>query len=417
MKKYTVGVIGLGYVGMPLMLRCIENGFYTVGFDVNDELINDLNAGKSHLIDIPSSTLMKTFSQNSPKLTSDPSHLAACDNIIICVPTPIDTQNQPDLTFLRQAIETVLEVSRENQMICIESTTYPGSTRELLVERALSYGYRIGENLYVGFSPERINPGTKNYDDFTIPKVVAGASEQCLNMVEDFYKKLYENVVRTSSLEVAEMSKLLENTYRFVNISLINQIKKFTTEIGIDIFEVVDAAKTKPFGFQPFYPGLGAGGHCIPVDPNYLTMSADHKDINLTLIKETTRINSEIIGETAERIKNSCYALLLNKKPKVLLHGLSYKSGVSDYRESPAVKLAHALLEMDVELSCYNPMGDAPDLLKSISVDEPMYSDFDAIVLAVEDKNTNYKNLLKTNVLIFDSIGKFPISTRNVVRI
>lgn len=345
-RKITAAVIGLGYVGLPLAVEAAKAGFKVIGFDVSKDKVDSINKGRNYSTDVSDSDLRMVVDRGMLMATTDFSELEKVDFVTVCVPTPIDDQGQPDLGCLESAIKSIAEHIHKGMLVVLESTTYPGTTEELVKPVLESSGLKCGEDFYLGFSPERIDPGNTTYKPRNIPKVVGGLGTDAGDLISAMYEAVLGNkVFRVSSPAVAEMAKMLENSYRNVNIGLINEFAIFCNKIGISIWEVIEAAKTKPFGFVPFYPGPGVGGHCIPVDPCYLNYKAGEYDFRFSMIEASMKINDFMPEYCVKRIEE-----ILNRrfrKPldgaKILILGVAYKPNIADYRESPAIRIIDKL--------------------------------------------------------------------------
>ena len=355
--EYDLGVVGLGYVGLPLAVESANAGLKVIGYDVNPERVREINNGKSPIEDISDNELSKA--SNSFTASDDPALLSKCQHIVISVPTPL-TDYQPDLSYVEAAAKSVGENLVSNQVIILESTTYPGTTLEVLVPNLEKYSnLKAGSDFFVGYSPERIDPGNKEWKFKNTPKVISGINEESLEKINSFYKKIIDETVIVKGTREAEMVKLLENTYRHVNIALINELAMLCKMLEIDIWEVVNAAKTKPFGFQSFTPGPGVGGHCIPVDPEYLSFKTRQIGKPVRFVELAQEINNSMPAYVVSRVNellNSQDKILRNSK--VLVLGVAYKKDISDMRESPSLDILELLLEKNVEVSFYDPFVD-----------------------------------------------------------
>jgi UDP-N-acetyl-D-glucosamine dehydrogenase len=343
-RKARIGVIGLGYVGLPLAVEFAKKGFDVTGLDVDKSKIDAINAGRSYILDVKTEEVKECVDAGRLRATSDMSHLKDMDAIDICVPTPLRKTKDPDLSYVVQAVEAVKAHLRKGQLVILESTTYPGTTDEVVQPALEEGGLKAGVDFYLAFSPERVDPGNESYSTRTIPKVVGGVNRQSTELASDLYGSIVETVVPVSSTQVAEMVKLLENTFRAVNIGLVNEIALMAHRMNIDVWEVIDAAGTKPFGFMPFYPGPGLGGHCIPIDPFYLSWKARQSGFECRFIELAGHVNSSMPAFVVERIGEA-----LNSKKKAIngsrihLFGVAYKKDVSDMRESPALDVIELL--------------------------------------------------------------------------
>lgn len=355
-KKAKIGIIGLGYVGLPLVIEFIRAGFNVTGFDNDPEKIKLLRHGKSYIRHIDISSIAKNRDANTFTPTSDFSLLADVDCIIICVPTPLNINREPDMTYIFNTSDIIARYLHKGQLVVLESTTYPGTTDGDMKKILEKTGLKAGKDFYLAFSPEREDPNNKEFSTHTIPKVVGGYSKKCLNIADALYSSIVKKTVRVSSTKAAEATKLLENIYRAVNIALVNELKILFDSMGIDIWEVVEAAKTKPFGFHPFYPGPGLGGHCIPIDPFYLTWKAREYGLTTRFIELAGEINTSMPDFV---IKKVIMALNDAKKPlkgsKILILGLAYKADIDDDRESPSYYLMEKLEDMGALVEYNDP--------------------------------------------------------------
>ena len=355
--EYDLGVVGLGYVGLPLAVESANAGLKVIGYDINAERVQEINSGKSPIEDISDNELSKA--SNSFTASDDPALLSKCQHIVISVPTPL-TDYQPDLSYVEAAAKSVGENLVSNQVIILESTTYPGTTLEVLAPNLEKYStLKAGSDFFVGYSPERIDPGNKEWKFKNTPKVISGINEDSLEKINSFYKKIIDETVIVKGTREAEMVKLLENTYRHVNIALINELAMLCKMLEIDIWEVVNAAKTKPFGFQSFTPGPGVGGHCIPVDPEYLSFKTRQIGKPVRFVELAQEINNSMPAYVVSRVNellNSQDKILKNSK--ILALGVAYKKDISDMRESPSLDIIELLLEKNAEVSFYDPFVD-----------------------------------------------------------
>lgn len=422
-NTFRVGIIGLGYVGLPLALRFAEVGVSVLGFDIDEEKVRAIDQGRSYIKHIGDAAVERGRHQGL-SATSDFSRASEVDALIICVPTPLDQYREPDLRFVIGTIDALLPHIRHGQLISLESTTYPGTTEEELKPRIESRGFKIGEDVFLVFSPEREDPGNPKYTTQTIPKVVGGCTPTCLDAGVALYKKVIDTVVPVSSTQAAEMTKLLENIHRAVNIGLVNEMKIIADRMGIDIYEVIRAAATKPFGFVPYYPGPGLGGHCIPVDPFYLTWKARAYGLNTRFIELAGQINSDMpqwvmqkIGEALNQRERSV------KGSTVLVLGIAYKKNVDDMRESPAVVLMELLQAKGAVVSYSDPwvpvfpkMREHHFDLASIELTPEAVRSFDLVLVATNHDAFDY-SLIQTNAqLIVDTRGVYLDPMPNVVR-
>ena len=356
-KSAKLGVIGLGYVGLPLAVEKAKAGYNVIGFDVQQIKVDMVNKGENYIGDVVSEDLQEIVEAGFLTATSDFSRIAELDCVSICVPTPLDRYQQPDISYVKTTADTIAKYMHKDMLIVLESTTYPGTTEELLKPLLERTGLKCGTDFFLAFSPERVDPGNRVYKTKNTPKVVGGVTRACTDLAATLYENILEaEVFRASSPAVAEMEKILENTYRNINIGLINELAILCDRMGIDIWDVIEAAKTKPYGFQAFYPGPGLGGHCIPLDPYYLSWKAREYGFHTSMIEASMMINDrmpEYCVERASRMLNSV------RKPmngsRVLVLGVAYKQDIDDYRESPAIKVIRHLEERGAEVVFYDP--------------------------------------------------------------
>ena len=353
----TFGVIGLGYVGLPLCVEAAESGaFKVIGFDVNKRVVESVNTGFSHIQDLTDDQVGSLRKRGLIEATCDMSRLAECDAISICVPTPLSKTRDPDVSYISAASEAVAASLHQGQLVVLESTTYPGTTREVLKPKLESSGLVVGEDFYLCFSPEREDPGNKTWTTRNTPKVIGGITEACGDVGKSFYEQFIDKVVRVSSVEVAELTKILENTFRAVNIGLVNEIALIADRLGVDVWETIEAAATKPFGFMKFTPGPGLGGHCIPVDPHYLSWKMRSLNYKTRFIDLASEINSEmpffVVDKVREVLNHNGQAL---NGSSILLLGVAYKKNVNDIRESPALDVMQLLLKDGADVRYHDP--------------------------------------------------------------
>ncbi len=407
-KNATTCVIGLGYVGLPLLVEFAKKGFNAIGVDLDEEKVGAINSGYSYIDDVKAKEMNSALRRNKLYATSDYSILKKADTINICVPTPLRKTKDPDISYIIAATKEIARHLRKGQLIILESTTYPGTTEEVVLPILESTGLVVGKDFYLAFSPERVDPGNKQFGTKTIPKVVGGMTEECTKRAVALYKQIISKVFPVSSTRVAEMTKLLENTFRAVNIGLINEIAKMSNKMGIDVWEVIDAAATKPFGFMPFYPGPGLGGHCIPLDPLYLSWKAKLTGFNPRFIELANEINSSMPEYVVSRVGA---ALNAKKKSingsKVLILGVAYKRDVNDVRESPALDVIRLLKNQGAEVLyndphvprlCFNEQS-----LKSQRLTSKLLSSVDCVVIITNHTCYNYRQVVKNAKLLIDT--------------
>ena len=416
-EKHKVGVIGLGYVGLPRALQFCKKKISVIGFDIDKKKISKLNNGESYLTNVKSNEIKKYINNGSFIPTSDFSYIRYVNNVIICLPTPLKKNYDPDLSYLKNTFKIIKKFLIKKQMICLESTSYPGTTFEVFV-KPLKKKFSIGKDFYVSFSPERNDPGLK-IDISTIPKIVSGYSKNCIIKADNLYKKIFQKVIKVKTLEIAEMTKIYENVFRAVNIGFVNEMKKICSAMNIDITNVIESAKTKPFGFMPFYPGPGLGGHCIPIDPFYLSWKAKKLGIKTEFIKISGKINrsmpSWIIKKVFEYFKQKQKNLKKDlKNMKFLILGISYKRDINDLRESPALEIINQLLKFKASVEFYDPFFSRIPVtrefnlqkVKKTSLDKSKISKFDATILVTDHSKVDYKKILKYSKVIFDTRNK-----------
>ena len=405
--NYDLGVVGLGYVGLPLAVVSANSGLNVIGYDVSPERVKEINSGVSPIEDISDKELSKAL--NSFNATGDPALLSQCQNIVISVPTPL-TDYQPDLSYVESAAKSVGENLVSNQVIILESTTYPGTTLEVLVPNLEKFSnLEAGSDFFVGYSPERIDPGNKKWKFKNTPKVISGINEDSLEKINAFYKKIIDQTVIVKGTREAEMVKLLENTYRHVNIALINELAMLCKMLDIDIWEVVNAAKTKPFGFQSFTPGPGVGGHCIPVDPEYLSFKTRQIGKPVRFVELAQEINNSMPAYVVSRVNellNSKDKILRNSK--ILLLGVAYKKDISDMRESPALDILELLLEKNVEVSFYDPFVNELNISgQSIKKESSSnnFENYDMLLVLTPHSEFSEINFESLQNIVFDTTG------------
>jgi UDP-N-acetyl-D-glucosamine dehydrogenase len=412
-KESIIGIIGLGYVGLPLMLRFAEEGYRVLGFDVDEKKNQALNEGRSYIEHISSSQIMQV--KPLIQATSDFSMSSEADALILCVPTPLNKYREPDLSYVTQTMDMLAPYLRKGQLVSLESTTYPGTTAEELKKRIEAVHFKVGEDIFLVYSPEREDPGNQNFSTATIPKVCGGDTPNCSEAGFALYNAVIKNVVRVSSTRVAEMTKLLENIHRSVNIGLVNEMKILADKMGIDIYEVIDAAATKPFGFVPYYPGPGIGGHCIPIDPFYLTWKAREYGMHTRFIELAGEINSHMPHWVVQKVSQ---ALNEREQPvknsKILILGLAYKCDVDDIRESPSIELIELLEKKGAHVAYADPhVPIFPKMrahhfdLHSLEITPEVLQQFNCVVLATAHKAFDYGMIASNASLIIDTRGAF----------
>lgn len=429
-RSAVVGVIGQGYVGLPLAIASARAGYRTLGFDVDLVKIADLNAGKSYIGAVTSEELAKHVGAGAYQATADFAGLAECDVVIICVPTPLSKQREPDLRYIEDTCKTIAEHLRPGQLIVLESTTWPGTTEEVVKPLLERGGLRSGRDFFLGFSPEREDPGNLNFHTTSIPKVVAGDGSIATGLVETFYSAVVDQIVTVSSPATAEAVKITENVFRAVNIALVNELKVIYDAMGIDVWEVIDAAATKPFGFMPFYPGPGLGGHCIPIDPFYLTWKSREYGLTTRFIELAGEINISMPRYVVSNLERALDARLSKSlgSSRVLIIGLAYKKNISDVRESPSFILLELLEQRGVDVDYYDPhVPEVPVTRehatlagrRSIGLTPEIVCGYDAVVIATDHDDVDYAALHAAGRLIIDTrnaMGRRGITSEKIIK-
>ena len=410
-REIVVGVVGLGYVGLPLAVEKAKAGFKTIGFDVQKSKVDSVNVGHNYIGDVVDSDLEKLVKEGKLSATTDFSFVKDVDFIAICVPTPLDKHQEPDISYVKSSAEAIARHLTPNTMVVLESTTYPGTTEELIkpiLENGS--GLKCGEDFYLGFSPERVDPGNLIYKTKNTPKVVGGIGKEATEVIASMYRAVLEgDVYEVSSPAIAEMEKILENTYRNINIGLINELGRLCHEMGISVWEVIDAAKSKPYGFQAFYPGPGLGGHCIPLDPYYLTWKAREYGFHTTLIENSMVIND---GQPRYCVERAMHILNRHKKAingaKILILGVAYKQDIDDYRESPAIRVINELHEVGADVDYYDPWiseyRENGQIVKGLSKISPeIIAEYALVMITTAHSNVDYEMVQKNAKAIFDT--------------
>ena len=404
----TVGVIGLGYVGLPLAVEAGKGGFNVIGFDVTEVVTAKVNEGQSHTQDVPSEEVAALREAGVLEATTEMSRLAECDVILICVPTPLSKTRDPDVSYILAASEAVAGGLRKGQLIILESTTYPGTTREVMLPALEATGLSIGEDFNLCFSPERVDPGNETWNTKNTPKVVGGITAACTEAGAAFYGKFLDTIVPVSSAEAAEMTKILENTFRAVNIGLANETALIAERLGVDIWEVIEAAATKPFGFMKFTPGPGLGGHCIPVDPHYLSWKMRTLNYKTRFIELASEINSEmpyfVVGKIREALNRRRKGV---NGSKVLALGVAYKRDVEDVRESPALDVIRLLEADGATVSYHDPfvaeLQEEGTHLSSVELTDAAMAEADAVVILTDHSDFDYQRVVDASTVLVDA--------------
>lgn len=423
-KKAKVGIIGLGYVGLPLAVTFAKGGFGVYGIDIDSKRIDRLKKGESYILDVSSADVVDVINNKSLKVTTDFSVIKALDAVIICVPTPLYKTKEPDVSYIVSAVENIKKHMKRGQIVVLESTTYPGTTDEVMLPILESTGLKEGKDFYLAFSPERIDPGNEKYKTENTPKIIGGISDNSTRIAKILYEQVIENIVPVSSSKVAEMVKLLENTFRIVNIGLVNEIMLMCDRLGVNVWEVIDAAKTKPYGFMPFYPGPGVGGHCIPVDPIYLSWKARMHGFEARFIDLASSVNSEmphyVVRKVIEALNDKGKAL---KCSKILVVGVAYKKDVKDLRESPSLEIIDLLIKKGSIVSYYDPLFPYLKIddinLKGLKFDKNAFKDSDCVVIVTDHTNIDYDVIAENSSLVVDTRNVFKDreDRKNIIRL
>ena len=412
-QQIVCGIIGLGYVGLPLAVQLGRAGYKVLGFDISEDSVAGVNRGVSHIKDVESAELRSLVEAGRVEATNDMSRLAECDAISVCVPTPLSKTRDPDVSYVVAATESIANFLRPGQLIILESTTYPGTTRELMLPMLQARGLKVGEDFFLCFSPERVDPGNEVWRVANTPKVIGGITQKCLSAGRALYSRAIEQVVAVSSTEAAELTKLLENTFRAVNIALVNEMAQVADRLGVDVFEVIEAAATKPFGFMKFTPGPGIGGHCIPLDPHYLAWKMKTLNYKTRMIELAGEINSEMPHYVVDKVQD---ALNERSKPvrgsRILILGMAYKRDIDDVRESPSLDVMRLLLSKGADVVFHDPYVDEihenGDVFRSVALSDRLISDSDCVVIATDHQVIDYGQIVRHASLVVD--------TRNATR-
>jgi len=423
-RDTKIGVVGLGYVGLPLAVVLAEAGYSVVGIDYDSEKLDLIRNGKSYIEDVSSDQIAKLVDEDRISVCRDYSVLKDVDGVSICVPTPLRKTGDPDLSFIISSVQSILPALHRGMVVILESTTYPGTTREMLMPEFEDAGYTVGEDIFLAFSPERVDPGREDWTTVNTPKVIGGITPACTEVAASMYEQAIQTVVRVASSEVAEMTKLLENTFRAVNIAMVNEMALMCNRLGIDVWEVIDAAATKPFGFMKFTPGPGLGGHCIPIDPLYLSWKLKSVKYTARIIDLASEINTNMPRYVVQRVQDA-----LNEHSKaikgsqILILGIAYKPNISDTRESPALDVIGLMKEKGAEVKYFDPyvpfiqhegwgMKSEADLINAVR-------QADCVVIITDHASINYYQVEKEAKLIFDSrnvMGANDIRSEHIVR-
>ena len=422
-KTACIGILGLGYVGLPLILRYAAVGYKVIGFDIDANKVEQLNAGNSYIEHIRSADI-QSAKKNGFIATTDFAKATECDALILCVPTPLNKYREPDLSYVLDTTEAIVPHLRPGQVVSLESTTWPGTTEEELKPRLEQSSLTIGEELFLVYSPEREDPGNPAFETRTIPKVVGGITQKCAEVGEALYAQVIDQLVPVSSTRAAEMTKLLENIHRAVNIGLVNELKIVSDRMGIDIHEVINAAATKPFGFTPYYPGPGLGGHCIPIDPFYLTWKAREYGLNTRFIELAGEVNTSmpewVVSKVADALNDHGKAI---KGSKILILGVAYKKNVDDMRESPSVQLMELLSAKGAVISYADPhvpkfpkMRGHEFALEATALSPEALKQADCVLIATDHDAFDYSMIKENAALIIDTRGRYLEPAPNIIK-
>jgi len=413
-KDVRFGVVGLGYVGLPLAVEFANENFKVTGIDIDESKVNKLKNGKNYISDVNDDELKRAVKNGYIKATTDFSVIKDLDFISICVPTPLNKLKDPDMSFIQNSMTEITKYLHKDLIIVLESTTYPGTTKEFLLPILEKTGLKVGKDIYLAFSPERVDPGNKIYKTKNTPKVLGGITSKCTEYSKKVYDQVFDKVVPVSSAETAEMTKLLENTFRMINIGLVNEMVMVCDKLGVDVWEVIDAAATKPFGFMKFYPGPGLGGHCIPIDPHYLSWKMKSLNYKTKFIDLAAEINTAMPEYVIQNVSNG---LNYHKKSingsSVLLIGMAYKKNIEDLRESPSIDIYNLLVEKGAKVNYHDPYCpivkvDGNSELKSKKLTEKLLQNSDVVVITTDHSNIDYQFIVDNAKLVVD--------TRNVTK-
>jgi UDP-N-acetyl-D-glucosamine dehydrogenase len=407
-KKANIGIIGQGYVGLPLAVEFAKAGFNVTGFDTDEKKVSGINKGISHILDVPSEDIKALVKTGKLKAVTDTGLLNKMDAIIICVPTPLRKTKEPDISYILSASKAIAVNKRKGQLIILESTTYPGTTEEIILPKLESGSFKVGRDFFLAFSPERVDPGNPKYKTKDITKIVGGVTPECTELARLLYSQAIKEVFPVSSTRSAEMVKLLENTFRSVNIAMVNELALMCHKMNLNVWEIINAAKTKPFGFMPFYPGPGIGGHCIPLDPLYLSWKARQHGFEARFIELADEINSYMPHYVIDKITS-----ILNSKKKslkgsdILIIGVTYKKDINDVRESPALEIIDTLIKKDSHVCCHDPLVQDFRIdgkkINTVKLTKENISASDLTVIITDHSDINYKFVVDNAKLIFDT--------------
>ncbi len=422
-KSASIAVVGLGYVGLPLAVEFAREGFYVTGIDVSADKVKKINAGKNYIQDVDSKLLKKLVKEKNLSATTDFTVMKKIDCVSICVPTPLSKTGDPDISYMIAARDAILPHIKSPLLFVLESTTYPGSTYELIVTKMVENGLKVGKDIFIAFSPERVDPGNPVYKTHNTPKVVGGVTKQCTKLATALYSSIIQTIVPVSSETTAEMTKLLENTFRSINIGLVNEVAIMCKYLGVDVWEVIKAASTKPFGYTPFFPGPGLGGHCIPIDPLYLSWKLKTLNYRARFIELADEVNTSMPEHVLTLI---CDALNTKKKSvngsKILVLGMAYKKDIDDMRESPAITICELLLQRGAKISYHDSyipecrLDEKP--FKSLKLTPAEIKKADCVVILTGHTNVDYKEVVKNSKLVVDTRNATKgIRRKNIIRL
>jgi UDP-N-acetyl-D-glucosamine dehydrogenase len=422
-RELKIGIIGLGYVGLPLAVAFAEAGFPVFGIDVNETKIDLLARGESYVQDVPGSKVKGIVDSGMFTPSSDYANIAYSDAVLICVPTPLSKTRDPDISYIVDAVSRLAQYDLVGKLIVLESTTYPGTTEEIILSQLSENGYRVGEDFFLSFSPERVDPGRMDYNLYTTPKVLGGVTKSCTEVAAALYSIIVKDVVTVSSTAAAEMVKLLENTFRAVNIGLVNEVAIMCDKLGLDVWEIIEAASTKPYGFMPFYPGPGLGGHCIPIDPQYLSWKLRGLNYKARFIELADQVNSFMPDYIVEKIVNG---LNQRRKPvkdsKILVLGVTYKPDVNDVRESPALDIIQLLINCGAVVRFHDPyvneIAVSNQVFHTVDLNEDVLGETDCIVIVADHASYDWQWIARHADLIVDTRNALKnIETGNVIKL
>ena len=419
-RSAKIGIFGLGYVGLPLCLTYIEKGYNVAGFDIDEKKLESINQGESYIKHIKNERILEAIKSNKFNVTSSFENVNKLDALIICVPTPLTKNLNPDLSYINSTISKITPYLKKGQLISLESTSYPGTTEEIIKTRIEEVKFKVGEDFFLVYSPEREDPGNKNFNTSNIPKVMGGVSENCKTLGIALYEQIICKVIPLSSPKAAEMTKLLENIHRAVNIGLINEMKILCDKMDIDLYEVIEAASTKPFGYTPYYPGPGLGGHCIPIDPFYLTWKAKEFELRTRFIELAGEINDSMPNYVVQKISDALNDSRKSiKGSQILILGITYKKNVDDMRNSPSVEIIKLLLRKEANVSYSDPYFESfPEMrnhsfnFKSIKLNSQKISEFDVCVICSDHDEFDYEMIINSCSKLVDTRGRFKPSNK-----